>query len=341
MKKHSSQKLLAWLLLLTTVLLIGSACAARRSVSKTFYLMDTTVTVTLYTRNKSLANSAFDACNSTLRELDALWSRHGGKGDLMRLNASETGIDCLDARTVSLIARAQEISRNTGGAFDITLAPLSLLWETCGKENRLPTDEELQSARALIGSDRLTAFGNTVSKDRAQVLDLGGIGKGAAISALLNVLRGFDISGGLISFGSNVCVFGEKPDGKPFRVGLRDPKDATRSVGTFTLTDGTVLSVSGDYERFQTILGERYHHIIDPESGYPSASGLSSVAVLCSDGALADALSTALLVMGEERALAFHASGIYSFEALLITSDGRIVTTSGLNNFETVTRQCT
>ncbi len=338
MKKHTFVKSVSLLLLLSVLLLLLPACAVGKQISKTFYLMDTSITVTLYTKDKSLAESAFDACNTTLRELDALWSRHGGEGDLMRINASDTGVDGLDPGTVSLLSRAQEISQHTNGAFDVTLAPLSMLWETCGKENRLPTEEELQSALALVGSDRLTITESTVTKDSGQMLDLGGIGKGAAISALLDVLRGFDISGGLISFGSNVCVFGEKPDSKPFRVALRDPKDAARSVGTFTLTDGSVLSVSGDYERFQTILGERYHHIIDPKTGSPSASGLSSVAVLCSDGALADALSTALLVMGEEKALAFHASGIYSFEALLITSDGRIVSTSGLTNFEPATR---
>jgi thiamine biosynthesis lipoprotein len=338
MKKHALQSIVSWVLLLSAILLILPACANRPPMSKTFYLMDTSVTVTLYTRDKSLANSAFDACNATLRDLDALWSRHSGTGDLIRLNASEKGVEGLDPRTTALIARAQEISQNTGGAFDITLAPLSILWETCGAENRLPTDAELQSARALVGSNRLSVFETAVTKDSRQMLDLGGIGKGAAISALLDVLRSFDIRGGLISFGSNVCVFGEKPKGESFRVALRDPKDASRSVGTFTLTDGTVLSVSGDYERFQTILGERYHHIIDPKTGHPSASGLSSVAVLCSDGALADALSTALLVLGEEQALAFHAYGIYSFEALLITSDGRIVTTPGLTNFEPVTR---
>jgi thiamine biosynthesis lipoprotein len=327
-------KLLSLLLLTSLLLLLLPSCAASKTFSKSFYLMDTTVTVTLYTNKSAVAESAFDACNRTLRELDALWSRHGGEGDLMRINASENGVDGLDPRTLSLIAQAQEITQSTGGAFDVTLAPLSLLWETCGAENRLPTNTEIHAALALIGSDRLTVTGTGIFKDRGQMLDLGGIGKGAAISILLDVLSEFDLTGGLITFGSNVCVFGEKPDGKAFRVALRDPKDSSRSVGTLTLEGGTVLSVSGDYERFQTILDQKYHHILDPETGYPSASGLSSVAVLCSDGALADALSTALLVMGEGRALAFHALGIYSFEAILITSDGRTVATAGLSNFE-------
>ena len=94
------------------------------------------------------------------------------------------------------------------------------------------------------------------------------------------------------------------------------------------LSGNAVLSVSGDYERYVTVNGQRYHHILDPATGFPSASGLSSVAVLCENGALADALSTALLVMGLEKALAFHASGVFSFEAILITSAGECHVTS-------------
>ena len=138
-------------------------------------------------------------------------------------------------------------------------------------------------------------------------------------------------TGGLVSFGSNVAVFGEKPDHSPFRVALRDPKNPKGTVGVLTLSPGQVLSVSGDYERYVEIDGQRYHHLLDPKTGYPFDRGLSSVAVVTENGALADALSTALFGMGKEKAMAFYESGVFSFEALLIGSDGSMTATAGMH----------
>jgi len=125
-------------------------------------------------------------------------------------------------------------------------------------------------------------------------------------------------------------VVGKKPDGNAFRVAVKNPIDGNDYAKVLDMSSGEVLSVSGDYERYFTIGGEKYHHIIDPETGYPANSGLCSVAVICVDGALADALSTGLFVMGEERARALYASEVFDFEAIFITSDGVVSTTDGL-----------
>ena len=149
---------------------------------------------------------------------------------------------------------------------------------------------------------------------------------------MLAYLTSLQLRGGLITFGSNVTVFGSKSDGQAFRIGLRDPQNANASVGTLLLPDRQVLSVSGDYERFVTVQGEKYHHILDPQSGYPADTGLSSVAVIAADGVLADALSTALFVMGKDRALEFYRADLYEFEAILIDSNGTLTVTDGLSD---------
>lgn len=319
------------LLAITLLLSLFPSCASNQKLSESFFLMDTVITVTLYTKNADTASAVFSDCRNLLTELDALWTRHGEGGDVAAINSSDTGCEISDPRTRDLLLRALKISTATGGAFDITLAPLSTLWETCGEENRLPTDTELSARLSLVGSHRLTVTDQGIKKPAGVQIDLGGIGKGEAISLLLEAISDREgIDGGLISFGSNVAVFGRKPDGNPFRVALRDPKDASGRVGTLTLQEGAILSVSGDYERFVTIQEKNYHHILDPKTGYPSASGLSSVAIIASDGALADALSTALLVMGAEEALAFHQAGKYEFEAILVTSTGEVLTTNGI-----------
>lgn len=322
-------------LLLLAAFLLLSACSPRPAAhSRSFFVMDTVITVTLYSANAGAAEEALSLAKRHLEELDALWSRHRNDGDVARINASETVCEGTDVRTAALLRKAQDVSLKTGGAFDVTLAPVSDLWSECAEADRLPTEQELAAVLALTGSHRFTLSEQTLTKPHGMMLDLGGIGKGEAVSSLIPLLRSEEITGGIISFGSNVAVFGTKPDGTPFRVGIRDPKSNTSTLGTLPLSDGTVLSVSGDYERFLTIQGGHYHHVLDPSSGYPSRSGLSSAVVLCADGGLADALSTALLVMGKDAAMSLHASGVYEFEAILISSEGEITLTSPLLGFE-------
>lgn len=308
-----------------------AACQREERQEKTFFLMDTPITVTLYTDKKS-AERIFDDCREILHELDALWSRTKSDSDIGRFNAAEKSLE-LDSRTATLVAQAMDITQKTGGAFDITVAPIVNLWQASEEKGTPPTSDEMQSLLALVGTQNITLTGNTLTKSKKDVqIDLGGIGKGAAISALISYLEESGARGGLVSFGSNVAVFGSKPDQKPFRIALKNPKAEDGYAGVLNLQAGEILSVSGDYERYYTIGNEKYHHIIDTQTGYPAASGLCSVAVICSDGALADALSTALFVMGEENARAFYESKIYDFEAIFIDQNGNVTITAGLTD---------
>lgn len=294
--------------------------------------MDTLITVTLYA-DKADTEPIFRECRRILSELDSLWSRTKEESDTVRLNRSDVGLSALDERTVDLIRTAIDVSEQTNGAFDITVLPLILLWQDCEVAQSMPTREALTTALDRVGYTRLTVVNDTfVSKEPNTEIDFGGIGKGAAITALIDYLKTTDVRGGLVSFGSNVSVFGKKSDGSEFRIGLRDPFDRSAYAGALTLKVGEVLSVSGGYERYYTIGGEQYHHILDPQTGYPSDSGLASVAVICRDGALADALSTALFVMGEDDAMTLYHSDVYDFEAVFIRSDGSIRVTRGLRD---------
>ena len=138
---------------------------------------------------------------------------------------------------------------------------------------------------------------------------------------------------GMISFGGNVGVWGQKPTGGAWEIGIKDPFDTEGVVGKIR-TDGGFVSVSGDYERFFEVDGKKYHHIFDPKTGYPVDNGLRSVAVYTKDAALGDALSTALFVMGYDKAMEFYNSGIYDFEALFIT-DNEILMTKGMEEMFT------
>ncbi len=317
--------------LVAPLLLVGTSCRASEESTSSFFLMDTQITVTLYT-DRSTAEPIFLQCRSLLSGLDALWAKETAGSDIDRLNRSDTGIDDADARTVELIRKALQVAADTGGAFDPTVAPLTDLWRAAGEANRLPTDAEMQKSLGKVSYRKLSVDGQSIRKGLSTLtVDLGGIGKGAAISLLRDYLQTTGVSGGLISFGSNVAVFGKKPDGTPFRIALRDPGREDGIAGTLLLSSDTVLSVSGDYERYVTIDGTRYHYLYDPSTGYPAENGLCSVAVLTADGALADALSTALFVMGEEKALKYYTAHTGEpFEAIFLRHDGTVRVTKGL-----------
>lgn len=326
------KKLAFCMAVLLCLIPFATGCNPKREVTQSFFFMDTVITVTLYTNDQVLSKEIFSECENILSESETLWSRHRADSVVSRFNLSECESLPLDEKTAALIERALEVSQKTNGAFDITLAPLSDLWKTCGERDSLPTEAELASALKACGYEKLSFDQTQLSKiDPAVQIDLGGIGKGAAIDELMSYLNTCGVKGGLVSFGSNVAVFGEKPDGEAFRIALRDPKDGAKTLGTLLLPTGKILSVSGDYERYVTIDEKKYHHVLDSKTGYPTASGLSSVAVICEDGALADALSTALLCMGRESAMAFYESGVYDFEAVLITTEGEITATQGLD----------
>ena len=175
---------------------------------------------------------------------------------------------------------------------------------------------------------------------------MGGIAKGYTSDLVEQTFRANGIESGKISLGGNVFVLGTKPDGSDWRVGIKDPRNESGLAAILSLRDAYAIT-SGGYERYFEENGKTYHHIIDPSTGYPADSGLLSVTVVAADngpdwagagnGAMCDAFSTALFVMGEEQALDFWRNGGYDFDLVLVTEDGRVVITAGLaDRFEEV-----
>lgn len=214
-----------------------------------------------------------------------------------------------------VIEDALQVSRDSDGAFDLTVLPLSVLWdfdrmadsEFDISEMTVPDDSAIESAKEQVDYTQLIYDTETarLSTDNLDItIELGAIGKGYAIERAMEVLEGSNASGGMISAGSSICVYGEKPDGSPFRVALRDPRGETGdSIGILTLSDCTI-STSGDYERYFEQNGVRYHHILDPRTGYPADSGLIQTTIICEDSVLGDALSTACFVLGLDEGMA-------------------------------------
>ena len=301
-----------------------------------YFAMDTYVTFRLSEEGKSgkLSDSYLkkvaDECAGILASVEYSISSHAEKGEVASLNSDINVMVGASDTLLSVLGTSDRISKLTGGAFDYTLGALTELWNVSGGGPK-PSGKDISYAMTHIGTDKFKIGEKTIQKtDKIAKVDLGAIGKGYATQAVLEYLSTTDVSYAVISLGGNIGIYGEKPDGKGYRIGLRDPSSPDSVMGYFQITSGFV-SVSGDYERFFEEDGVRYHHIIDPETGYPVDNGLRSVAVLASNGPTADALSTALFVMGEEKAMEFYRSHVIEFEAVLVTSDGRVITTDKID----------
>ena len=305
-------------------------CGGEKMAEHLFFAMDTVITLRLSPdADKARMAEIFAEVESITAEIAESLSRTHPQGDTCRFNASAEGVtDASEAFRV-VTERAMEIAADTDGAFSPAMGTLTDLWNVNGG-GPVPAEEAIAEALSHTDFRMITLAENgAVKTDSALRMDFGAIGKGYAAQKVLEYLRTTEIRYGLVSFGGNVGVFGEKPDGTPFKIGLTDPKDTSRTAG-YLLAETGFVSVSGDYERYFDEGGIRYHHILDPKTGWPAQSGLSSVAVFSTDGALADALSTALFVMGEEKALAYYDAHAGEFEAVLITNEQKIILTAGL-----------
>lgn len=310
-----------------------SACArnlAADFAESEFFAMDTYVTVS--------AHGADDATLARLREMtqeiEAKLSAFDDGSELVKISA---GIQPSD-ETAQLVARALSFAALTDGAFDPTLGALKRLWNFSGAHPAVPSDREISAALAHCGYRMAQASDGDVPKitvtDPALRFDLGAVAKGYAGQRAVELLRAAGVSDACVSFGGCISVIGSSPQhlrrGTPgWDVAINNPFDPSQILGSLCLSDKTV-SVSGSYERYFEEDGVRYHHILDPETGFPARSGLVSAAVIADDGAAADALSTALFVMGMDEAMAFYASGKVAFEAVFCTEDGRVFVTDGL-----------
>ena len=190
---------------------------------------------------------------------------------------------------------------------------------------------EIDALLPLVGSRHVHLEGTAAALDGGCAIDLGGIAKGYASDKTAELFAGSGISGGFVSLGGNVYVHGTTAEGKPWNVAIQNPRRTDGFACTLHLSDAFVVT-SGGYQRYFEEDGVRYSHILDPKTGYPAESGLVSVTIVSSDGTLADGLSTSLFIMGEEKAADFWREHKDEFDAILMSDDGTLYVTEGLEN---------
>ncbi len=319
--------------LLFTILLCFSGCQTVESpyTDYVFTAMDTVVTLRLAKTDvdPALLQNAQSEAQTMAKKLEDILSCHSETSELSALNRNvHLFVDGSDT-LLSVLESAVQMTELTGGAYDPTVGTLTKLWNV-GSGGPVPTPESITEAREHMGTDKLTIEGSSITKqDTALQIDLGGVGKGYALQEILSALAQTEIPYGIVSMGSSMGVFGQKPDGTPYQIGIKNPKQTDTVLGYIYIPSGFV-SVSGDYERYFRQDGNVYHHILDPSTGYPADTGLTSVVVYTQNGTSADALSTALFVMGTEAGMKLYETGNLAFEALFITKENTVIATPGL-----------
>lgn len=293
-----------------------------REYSRTEYMLDTVITITA--KNKT----AVDACFDEIRRLERLFSPYISDSDVWRINHSSVGEETVvSAEAFALIEKAEVCKRLTDGSFDISLKPVSDLWDV---ENGgyVPSDEEIQEALSLKGDLLLNkdCSAVTLTKDGMQI-DLGGIAKGYIGDRVREILLSHGVKSAIADLGGNIVTVGEN-GGKPWKIGLQKPNGAKgESFTSVCAVDKTVVT-SGGYERYFECDGKTYHHIFDPVTGKNPHNGIASVTIIASDGALADALSTACFIKGKDGALVLAEK--CNVDAVVYMEDGTFFTTPNL-----------
>ena len=295
-----------------------------QSASRDMFAMDTVISVQAHGNN---SNAAVNAAADRIKELEKLFSVTDADSDISHINASGTAE--VSGSTEYVLTEALKVCADTDGALDITIYPVLREWGFTTSEYRVPTNDEIAAALAETGYERVSVSGNTVTVPAGYMLDLGSCAKGYAGDEALAAMREAGVTSALVNLGGNVAALGTKPDGSDWSVGIANPFSPNELLGIVKVHDKSVVT-SGGYQRYFTDEdGNTYIHILDPATGRPAGSGLVSVTVIGENGLLCDALSTALFVMGKDKATGYRQEH-GGFGMVLVTADGRIYITDDI-----------
>ncbi len=298
--------------------------------SQSFLMLGTVCRITIYDKP---SDAAFKAAFERIKEIEEHMSIHMDESEISRVNRSAGRAAVpVSEDTFLVVQKALEIARLSGGAFDPTVGPLVEAWGIGGESPRRPSDEEIAHLLTLVGYDRVIIDEEEQTiflSDTGMVLDLGAIAKGYAADEAARVLTEHGVGSAIVNLGGNVLTVGLKVDGSLWRIGIQDPEQERGGYALIAELDGTSLVTSGPYERFFTLEGEIYHHILDTTTGYPVVNEIISASIITESSFLADALSTTLYALGVEEGMALMES-LEGVEAILLTADHRLLTTSGV-----------
>lgn len=327
---------LVLLLVLSMLLLVGCKQDVSKQETDSYtqqdFAMGTVITQKIYGEK---AKVAAEEVITKIRDIENRMTINTPGGEINKLNdlAGIRGVK-LSKDSIYVLEKAKHYSRISVGAFDVTLGPLIKAWGVFTDSPRVPSDEEIKELLKLVDYNSINIDRDNLSaklEKRGQIVDLGGIAKGFAGDEAIKIYKNYGIKSAFVNLGGNVVVLGSKPDGSPWKIGIQNPRaENGKYIAILEVEDKAVVT-SGDYERYFESNGKRYHHILDPKTGYPSNSGIISATVVSDTSIDADALSTALFVMGLDEGFKL-VEKLNGVDAIFITEDKKVFISDGLKD---------
>ncbi len=320
------------IILINILILCFTACACSEpntTLKTSFFAMDTVIEITATGKN---AKAALESAQAEVERIEKLLSATDTQSEIAMINQSAGEFVEVSAETAQLIQTAKTYSSQVNGAFDVTIYPIVSLWGFNDKNYTVPSQQQIQDTLEYVDFNKIEVIQNTVKIESGMSIDLGAIGKGYCSKKVSHLLKQYDIESAVIYLGGNVQVIGGRSKTEPFRIGIQDPYNQSDILGRLFKSDICVIT-SGSYQRNFTQDGKLYHHIFDPETGYPADNGLISVSVVCDDPVMGDALSTSFFVLGIDKSIEFLSSN-KEISAIFVTENELYISSSLKDCFE-------
>lgn len=321
-------KKICLLLSLLLALAGASGLAEASKQSAVGFYLDTVVTLTAYVEDAQVLQDALQECG----RYEALLSRTIEGSDVWNINHAGGEAVRVSDDTLTILDCAKQVSALSGGMFDVTIAPVSTMWDFTSGAKVVPDADAIAEAAARVDISKLTVEGSEVTLPEGMMIDLGGIAKGYIADKVKGYLKERGVESAILSFGGNIVAIGEKPDGSPWKVGIQDIDKPTGAYMLVALNFGGSTVTSGIYERGFDLDGVRYHHILDPNTGWPVQNELASVTIFSESSMWGDALATSAFALGTEAGTAMIET-LDGVEAVFIARDRTASYTSGAGEY--------
>ena len=314
-------------------IILLTSCSSPAPTSESRLMLGTNITITIH---DSVPRGIFTAIWDRIDQIEQRMSINQARYDdseLLQVNrAAGTHPVAVSDETLAVIQEGIRVGELTDGAFDISVAPLVLLWMVTGSTPRVPSEQAVTTALELVDYTRIQIEGNEIYlPEPGMGIDVGGIAKGYAVAEAARLLRESGVKHAILDFGGDLMAVGTRPDGRSWRIGLQDPTQRRGSLmGVVEVIDFSIVT-SGVYERYFEQDGVRYHHIIDTQTGFPTRNELTSVTILSVDPTFGDALSTGAFVMGLRDGFRLIEE-LEDVEGVFIDSMQRVYLTSGVRD---------
>lgn len=321
------------LLLLLFLIITHVSCngpGAAESYEATRFLLDTMVTVKAY---GSEAKPAVEAAYAKMESLSSVFDRYNSSGPVGKINSLAGTSVQVPRELMDVLLQAAAYSQKTKGRFDVTVGPLTDLWRSKESQGTLPSQAELKQAVGLVDYRKLELdlAQYTVKLSPGMSLDLGGVAKGYIVDQAMQALVQYQVTGAVINAGGNVLTWGNHPRGE-WHVGITDPQAPSQLLNTIKFKGAKAVVSAGNYERYYSIDGKTYGHILDTKTGWP-ADKVAGVTVVGESSLEADLLATAAFVEGVNQGLALIEN--VGYEGLIVDKSGKVHSTSGLKKYLT------